>query len=43
MRSLPPEMRLFAAVDGEGVVRATSGSGAFGAPASVIFVNTDPD
>jgi ribosomal protein S18 acetylase RimI-like enzyme len=42
LRSLPAEMRLFAAVDGDGVVRATAGSGAFGRHASVIFVNTDP-
>jgi ribosomal protein S18 acetylase RimI-like enzyme len=43
LRSLPPAIRLFAAVDGDGAVRATSGSGAFGAEANVIFVNTDPD
>lgn len=41
--SLPPAIRLFAAVDGDGAVRATSGSGAFGAEANVLFVNTDPD
>ncbi len=40
LRSLPAEIRLFAAVDGDGVVRATSGSGAFGSAANVIFVNT---
>jgi len=43
--SLPPAIRLFAAVDGEGAVRATSGSGtfgAFGAFAAVIFVDTVP-
>jgi GNAT superfamily N-acetyltransferase len=43
LRSLPPAIRLFAAVDGDGAVRATSGSGAFGTEASVIFVSTDPD
>jgi ribosomal protein S18 acetylase RimI-like enzyme len=43
LRTLPPAFRLWAAVDGAGVVRATSGSGAFGTTASVIFVNTDRD
>jgi ribosomal protein S18 acetylase RimI-like enzyme len=43
LRSLPPAIRLFAAVDGDGAVRATSGSGAFGTEANVMFVNTDPD
>ena len=43
LSSLPPAMRLFAALDGDGAVRATSGSGAFGAEARVFFVNTDPD
>lgn len=43
LRSLPPAIRLFAGVDDDGVVRATSGSGAFGTDANVIFVNTDPD
>jgi GNAT superfamily N-acetyltransferase len=42
LRSLPPAFRLFAAVDRDGAVRATSGSGAFGAEATVLFVNTDP-
>ena len=42
LRSLPPAMQLFAAVDGGGGVRATAGSGAFGSHASVIFVNTVP-
>jgi GNAT superfamily N-acetyltransferase len=42
LQSLPPAFGLFAAVDDAGVVRATSGSGAFGTTASVIFVNTDP-
>ena len=43
LRSLPPAFRLFAAVDDAGVVRATSGSSAFGTAADVIFVNTHPD
>ncbi len=34
--------RLFAAVDGDGVVRATSRSAVYGEDASVSFVNTDP-
>ena len=42
LRSLPPATRLFAAVDGDGVVRGTSGCGVFRAFASVMFVNTDP-
>lgn len=42
LRSLPPTFRLFAAVDGDGHVRATSGSGVFGRYATVMFVNTDP-
>jgi ribosomal protein S18 acetylase RimI-like enzyme len=42
LQSLPRAFRLWAAVDGDGVVRATSASAAFGATASVIFVNTDP-
>lgn len=42
LRSLPRAFRLFAAVDGEGTVRATSGSGAFSSYATVIFVNTQP-
>jgi ribosomal protein S18 acetylase RimI-like enzyme len=33
---------LFAAVDADGVVRATSGSAVYGEDASVMFVNTDP-
>jgi GNAT superfamily N-acetyltransferase len=41
LREWPPSTRLFAATDAEGVVRATSGSGTFGATASVMFVNTD--
>lgn len=43
LRSLPPTMRLFAAVDDAGAVRATSGFGTFGSHATVFFVNTDPD
>jgi ribosomal protein S18 acetylase RimI-like enzyme len=43
LRSLPPAIRLFAAVDGGGVVRATSAAGTFGTYATVLFVNTDPD
>jgi GNAT superfamily N-acetyltransferase len=42
LRSLPRAFALWAAVDHGGVVRGTSGSGAFAAAASVIFVNTDP-
>src|SRR4051794_16021350 len=42
LRSLPPSIRLFAAVDGEGHVRATSGSGVYGHEAIVLFVNTHP-
>lgn len=42
LRSLPRAFRLRVATDGAGVIRATSGSAAFGAAASVIFVNTDP-
>jgi GNAT superfamily N-acetyltransferase len=43
LRSLPRAFDLWAAVDDGGLVRATSGSAAFRATASVIFVNTDPD
>lgn len=42
LRSLTPAFRLFAAIDCDGAVRATAGWGAFGAQATVIFVNTDP-
>ena len=42
LRSMPPQIRLLAAVDDDGVARATSGSGAFGSEATVIFVNTQP-
>jgi GNAT superfamily N-acetyltransferase len=41
LRSLPATFRLSAAVDRDGRVRATSGSGVFGEYATVIFVNTD--
>ncbi|HEV7204250.1 MAG TPA: GNAT family N-acetyltransferase [Jatrophihabitans sp.] len=37
-----PAIGLFAAVDGAGTARATSGYGVFGTYASVIFVDTDP-
>jgi GNAT superfamily N-acetyltransferase len=39
---MPRQIRLLAAVDDDGVARATSGSGAFGSEAIVIFVNTQP-
>jgi GNAT superfamily N-acetyltransferase len=42
LRSMPASVRLFAAVDSDGDVRATSGSGTFGSQATVIFVNTHP-
>jgi ribosomal protein S18 acetylase RimI-like enzyme len=42
LRSLPPAIRLFAAVDGSGVVRATSAAGAFGSHATAMFINTHP-
>ena len=42
LRSLAPEIRLLAAVERSGAVRATAGSGTFGAEANVFFVNTDP-
>ena len=40
--SLPPEAHLFAAVDRDGVVRATSGLVALGSEGRVFFVNTVP-
>jgi ribosomal protein S18 acetylase RimI-like enzyme len=43
LRSMPPSVLLFAAVAADGAVRATCGAGVFGAYASVVFVNTDPD
>lgn len=43
LRSLAPTFRLFAAVDREETVRATSGSGVFGRHATVFFVGTDPE
>ncbi|HEY0869877.1 MAG TPA: GNAT family N-acetyltransferase [Acidothermaceae bacterium] len=39
--SLPPTTRLLAAVDDQNVVRATSGSSAFGVEANAYFVSTD--
>jgi ribosomal protein S18 acetylase RimI-like enzyme len=42
LRSLPAVTRLFAACDGDDVVRATSGCNVLGTAASVMFVNTDP-
>ncbi len=42
LRSLPPSITLFAAVDRHGTVRATSGSGVHGEQATVLFVSTDP-
>ena len=42
LRSLPTAFTLWVAVDHGGMVRATSGSAAFGTVATVIFVNTDP-
>lgn len=42
LRSLPRAFALWVAVDHGDTVRGTSGSAAFGATASVIFVNTDP-
>jgi len=42
LRSLPEGPRLFAAVDGDGLVRGTSGSRTFFSEAYVFFVNTDP-
>jgi GNAT superfamily N-acetyltransferase len=42
LRSLPGAVRLLAAVDEGGEVRATSGSGVFGTHADVLFVNTGP-
>ncbi len=43
LRSLPPTVRLLCAVDGNGSVRATSGSDTFGKQANIFFVNTDPN
>lgn len=43
LRGLPSAFRLLVAVDGDGAVRATAGSGAFDNEGTVIFVNTDPD
>ena len=43
LRSLPQTTQLFAAVDADGTVRATSGCQVTGDHARVIFVDTDPD
>jgi ribosomal protein S18 acetylase RimI-like enzyme len=43
LRALPPAVRLFAAIDAEGVARATSGCDVFGEDARVFFVNTQPN
>ena len=43
LRSLPPSFRLFAAVESNDAVRATSASGVFGTYAHVMFVNTHRD
>jgi GNAT superfamily N-acetyltransferase len=43
LRSLPPTFRLFAAVESNDAVRATSGSGVSGTYANVMFVNTHRD
>ena len=42
LRSLPVTTQLFAAVDADGIVRATSGCQLAGGYARVIFVDTDP-
>jgi ribosomal protein S18 acetylase RimI-like enzyme len=42
LSSLSPSVRLFAAVDEDGVPRATSGCDVFGEHARVFFVNTEP-
>jgi ribosomal protein S18 acetylase RimI-like enzyme len=42
LRGLPSSVRLFVAVDEQGVPRATSGCHVFGEFARVIFVNTEP-
>jgi GNAT superfamily N-acetyltransferase len=42
LESLPGSVRLFAAIDEGGVVRATSGCDVFGEHTRVLFVNTDP-
>jgi len=41
LESLPGSVRLFAAIDEEGVVRATSGCDVVGEHTRVLFVNTD--
>lgn len=43
LRALPSSVRLFAAVNGQGIARATSGCDVFGEDARIFFVNTEPD
>jgi ribosomal protein S18 acetylase RimI-like enzyme len=43
LRGLPSSVRLFAAVNGDGMARATSGCDVFGEDARIFFVNTEPD
>jgi GNAT superfamily N-acetyltransferase len=43
LQSLPPALRLYAAVDREGAVLGTSGASVYDAEARVVFVNTHPD
>lgn len=42
LRRLPPSVRLFCAIDADGVARATSGCDVFGEETRVFFVNTAP-
>ena len=42
LRSIPHTTQLLAAVDAQGVVRATAGCSVFDADANTFFVNTDP-
>lgn len=42
LRGLPPSVRLFTAVDEDGVVRATCGCDVAGSHARIFFVNTEP-
>jgi GNAT superfamily N-acetyltransferase len=43
LRAIRPPPRLYAAVDGSGAVRATSGCRVFGQDASIFFINTHHD
>jgi len=43
LSGLPPSVRLFAAVDETGIVRATSACHVFGEYTQVFFVSTEPD